>query len=47
MGRGGRGVRAVSDGKNDGSGLKAVYINAPTADAVRVQHPHVPDRTLW
>jgi hypothetical protein len=34
-------------GKNDGSGLKAVYINAPTADAVRVQHPHVPDWTLW
>ena len=34
-------------GKNDGSGLKAVYINAPTDDAARVQHPHVPDWTLW
>ncbi|RON49357.1 hypothetical protein BK666_07215 [Pseudomonas frederiksbergensis] len=33
-------------GKLDGSGLRAVYINAPTADAVRVQHPHVPDWTL-
>lgn len=34
-------------GRRDGSGLKAVYINAPTADAIRVQHPHVPDWTLW
>jgi hypothetical protein len=34
-------------GKKDGSGLQAVYINAPTADAVRVQHPHVPDWTLF
>ncbi|AJO78900.1 phospholipase effector Tle1 domain-containing protein [Pseudomonas sp. MRSN 12121] len=34
-------------GKQDGGSLKLVYINAPTADAVRVQHPHVPDWTLW
>ncbi|MHC8410908.1 T6SS phospholipase effector Tle1-like catalytic domain-containing protein [Pseudomonas sp. Hz4] len=34
-------------GKRDGSGLKAVYINAPTNDAIRVQHPHVPDWTLF
>ncbi|WP_192551938.1 MULTISPECIES: T6SS phospholipase effector Tle1-like catalytic domain-containing protein [unclassified Pseudomonas] len=34
-------------GRKDGSGLRAVYINAPTADAIRVQHPHVPDWTLW
>ncbi|RON43682.1 T6SS phospholipase effector Tle1-like catalytic domain-containing protein [Pseudomonas frederiksbergensis] len=34
-------------GKTDGSGIEAVYINAPTEDAIRVQHPHVPDRTLW
>ncbi|UQS87805.1 DUF2235 domain-containing protein [Pseudomonas chlororaphis subsp. piscium] len=34
-------------GKQDGGSLKVVYINAPTADAVRVQHPHVPDWTLW
>jgi len=34
-------------GKRDGGSLKAVYINAPTVDAVRVQHPHVPDWTLW
>ncbi|OLF54650.1 T6SS phospholipase effector Tle1-like catalytic domain-containing protein [Pseudomonas chlororaphis] len=34
-------------GKRDGGSLKVVYINAPTADAVRVQHPHVPDWTLW
>jgi len=34
-------------GRNDGSGLRAVYINAPTQDAIRVQHPHVPDWTLW
>ncbi|MGY4816655.1 phospholipase effector Tle1 domain-containing protein [Pseudomonas chlororaphis subsp. piscium] len=34
-------------GKQDGGSLKVVYINAPTVDAVRVQHPHVPDWTLW
>ncbi|AKA25090.1 T6SS phospholipase effector Tle1-like catalytic domain-containing protein [Pseudomonas chlororaphis] len=34
-------------GKRDGGSLKVVYINAPTADAVRVRHPHVPDWTLW
>ncbi|MBP3998106.1 phospholipase effector Tle1 domain-containing protein [Pseudomonas koreensis] len=34
-------------GRRDGSGLNAVYINAPTADAIRVLHPHVPDWTLW
>ncbi|ROL84140.1 phospholipase effector Tle1 domain-containing protein [Pseudomonas chlororaphis] len=34
-------------GKQDGGSLKVVYINAPTADAVRVQHPHIPDWTLW
>ena len=34
-------------GRTDGSGIEAVYINAPTEDAVRVQHPHVPDWTLW
>ncbi|AZD15345.1 DUF2235 domain-containing protein [Pseudomonas chlororaphis] len=34
-------------GKQDGGSLKVAYINAPTADAVRVQHPHVPDWTLW
>jgi hypothetical protein len=34
-------------GRRDGSGVRAVYINAPTADAVRVKHPHVPDWTLW
>lgn len=34
-------------GRKDGSGLKAVYINAPTQDAIRVQHPHVPDWTIW
>ncbi|AIC19627.1 hypothetical protein EY04_12180 [Pseudomonas chlororaphis] len=34
-------------GKRDGGSLKVVYINAPTVDAVRVQHPHVPDWTLW
>ena len=27
-------------------GLKLVYINAPTADAVRVQHPHIADWKL-
>ena len=30
-------------GKVTGGGIAIVYINAPTADAVRVQHPHVPD----
>ncbi|KIP91444.1 MULTISPECIES: T6SS phospholipase effector Tle1-like catalytic domain-containing protein [Pseudomonas fluorescens group] len=34
-------------GRADGSGIKAVYINAPTQDSIRVQHPHVPDWTLW
>lgn len=34
-------------GRNDGSGLRAVYINAPTHDAIRVQHAHVPDWALW
>ncbi|MCH4902230.1 MULTISPECIES: phospholipase effector Tle1 domain-containing protein [unclassified Pseudomonas] len=34
-------------GRRDGSGMSAVYINAPTADSIRVQHPHVPDWTLW
>ncbi|UCR85206.1 phospholipase effector Tle1 domain-containing protein [Pseudomonas chlororaphis] len=34
-------------GKQDGGSLKVVYINAPTVDAVRVQHPHIPDWTLW
>lgn len=34
-------------GRRDGSGLRAVYINAPTSDSVRVRHPHVPDWTLW
>ncbi|WPO49146.1 phospholipase effector Tle1 domain-containing protein [Pseudomonas sp. S1Bt23] len=34
-------------GKQHGGSLKVVYINAPTVDAVRVQHPHVPDWTLW
>jgi hypothetical protein len=34
-------------GRRDGSGIRAVYINAPTADGIRVQHPHVPDWTLW
>ena len=34
-------------GRRDGSGIKAVYINAPTSDAIRVKHPHVPDWTLW
>ncbi|MEL1086552.1 DUF2235 domain-containing protein [Pseudomonas sp. OB66] len=34
-------------GRRDGSGIRAVYINAPTADSIRVQHPHVPDWTLW
>ncbi|WP_455805735.1 phospholipase effector Tle1 domain-containing protein [Pseudomonas fluorescens] len=34
-------------GRRDGSGIDAVYINAPTEDGIRVQHPHVPDWTLW
>lgn len=34
-------------GRRDGSGIRAVYINAPTEDMIRVQHPHVPDWTLW
>jgi len=34
-------------GRRDGSGVRAVYINAPTPDDVRVKHPHVPDWTLW
>jgi hypothetical protein len=34
-------------GRRDASGIEAVYINAPTADAIRVQHPHVPDWKLW
>ncbi|MGA5588193.1 T6SS phospholipase effector Tle1-like catalytic domain-containing protein [Pseudomonas siliginis] len=34
-------------GRRDGSGVRAVYINAPAADSIRVQHPHVPDWTLW
>ncbi|MCU7249721.1 phospholipase effector Tle1 domain-containing protein [Pseudomonas koreensis] len=34
-------------GRRDGSGISAVYINAPTPDAIRVKHPHVPDWTLW
>lgn len=34
-------------GKRTGGGLNIVYINAPTADSVRVQHPHVPDWTLF
>jgi hypothetical protein len=34
-------------GRMDGSGIDAVYINAPTEDGLRVQHPHVPDWKLW
>jgi hypothetical protein len=34
-------------GRRDGSGLQAVYINAPTEDGIRVQHPHVADWNLW
>jgi hypothetical protein len=34
-------------GRRDGSGIDAVYINAPTEDAIRVQHPHVADWKLW
>ncbi|WP_282357410.1 DUF2235 domain-containing protein [Pseudomonas sp. PS01303] len=33
-------------GRRDGSGISAVYINAPTPNGIRVQHPHVPDWTL-
>ena len=33
-------------GKRGNSGLKIVYINAPTADAVRMQHPHIAEWTL-
>ncbi|MFI8644508.1 T6SS phospholipase effector Tle1-like catalytic domain-containing protein [Pseudomonas iridis] len=34
-------------GRRDGSGIRAVYINAPTEDSIRVQHPHVADWKLW
>jgi hypothetical protein len=34
-------------GRRDGSGISAVYINAPTEDSIRVQHPHVADWKLW
>ncbi|MFJ2479508.1 phospholipase effector Tle1 domain-containing protein [Pseudomonas sp. NPDC087598] len=34
-------------GRRDGSGIEAVYINAPTENAIRVQHPHVPDWNFW
>lgn len=34
-------------GRRDGSGLKAVYINSPTEDGIRMQHPHVADWKLW
>lgn len=34
-------------GRTDGGGINAVYINAPTQDSIRVQHPQVPDWTLW
>lgn len=34
-------------GRKDGGGVKAVFINAPTPDGIRVQHPHVPDWTLF
>jgi hypothetical protein len=33
-------------GRDTPSGLKIIYINAPTADGVRPQHPHVPDWSL-
>jgi hypothetical protein len=33
-------------GKLTPSGLKLVYINAPSADGARLQHPHVPDWKL-
>ncbi|VEF10560.1 Rhs element Vgr protein [Pseudomonas fluorescens] len=34
-------------GRRDGGGIRAVYINVPTADWIRVQHPHVADWKLW
>ncbi|MFG6207487.1 phospholipase effector Tle1 domain-containing protein [Pseudomonas retamae] len=34
-------------GRRDGRGIDAVYINAPTDDGIRVQHPHVPDWSFW
>lgn len=34
-------------GKRTPSGFKLVYINAPNADGIRQQHPHVPDWTLF
>ncbi len=33
-------------GKLTPSGFKLVYINAPSADGARVQHPHIPDWKL-
>lgn len=33
-------------GNESRTGILA-YFNAPTADAVRVQHPHVPDKELF
>jgi hypothetical protein len=33
-------------GKTSPGGLKIVYINAPNASGVRMQHPHVPDWSL-
>jgi hypothetical protein len=34
-------------GKQSPSDFKLVYINAPCPDGIRVQHPHVPDWTLF
>ena len=34
-------------GKLTEGGIKLTYVNAPTHDGIRVQHPHVPDWTLW
>jgi len=34
-------------GKTMPGGLKVVYINAPSANGARVQHPHIPDWTLF
>jgi hypothetical protein len=34
-------------GRRDGSGIDAVYINSPTENSIRVEHPHVPDWKLW
>ena len=34
-------------GRVTGGGAQLIYVNAPTPDGVRVQHPHVPDWTLW